>query len=39
VALAAVLARKIETKGRVTVVVLSGGNVDADCFCRILRPE
>jgi threonine dehydratase len=39
VALAAVLGRKIETKGRVTVVVLSGGNVDADCFCRILRPE
>jgi len=37
VALAAVLARKIETKGRVTVVVLSGGNVDAELFCRILR--
>jgi threonine dehydratase len=39
VALAAVLGRKIETKGRVTVVVLSGGNVDAELFCRILRPE
>jgi threonine dehydratase len=37
VALAAVLARKIETQGRVTVVVLSGGNVDAELFCRILR--
>ena len=35
VALAAVLAGKIETKGRVTVVVLSGGNVDATLFCRI----
>lgn len=36
VALAAVLARKVETKGRVTVAVLSGGNVDAELFCRIL---
>jgi threonine dehydratase len=36
VALAAVLARKIETKGRVTVVVLSGGNVDAQLYARIL---
>ena len=35
VALAAVLAGKIETKGRVTIVVLSGGNVDAELFCRI----
>jgi len=35
VALAAVLAGKIATKDRVTVVVLSGGNVDANLFCRI----
>jgi threonine dehydratase len=38
VALAAVLARKIETKDRVTVVVLSGGNVDPELFCRIVAP-
>lgn len=31
-ALAAVLAGKIEVRGRTTVVVLSGGNVDADMF-------
>ncbi len=34
-ALAAVLAGKIETKDRVTAVVLSGGNVDADLFSSI----
>ena len=34
-ALAAVLAGKIETRGRVTAVVLSGGNVDADLFASI----
>jgi threonine dehydratase len=34
-ALAAILAGKIETKGRVTAVVLSGGNVDADLFASI----
>lgn len=34
-ALAAVLAGKVATKGRVTVVVLSGGNVDADVFSAI----
>ena len=34
-ALAAVLAGKIETKDRVTAVVLSGGNVDADLFAAI----
>jgi len=31
-ALAAVLAGKIEVRGRTTVVILSGGNVDADMF-------
>lgn len=35
VALAAVLAGKIETKNRVTIVVLSGGNVDAELYSRI----
>jgi len=34
-ALAAILAGKIETSGRVTAVVLSGGNVDADLFASI----
>jgi len=34
-ALAAVLSGKIDTKGRVTAVVLSGGNVDADLFASI----
>ena len=37
VALAAVLAKKIETAGKVTVVVLSGGNVDIDLFAEIQR--
>ncbi len=37
VALAAVLASKIDTKGKVTVVVLSGGNVDSDLFAEIQR--
>ncbi|MEX2126260.1 MAG: threonine/serine dehydratase [Woeseia sp.] len=36
-ALAAVLSQKIATKGKVTVVVLSGGNVDADLFASIQR--
>ena len=35
VALAAVLARRIETRDRVTVVVLSGGNVDPELFAKI----
>ena len=34
-ALAAILAGNIETEGRVTAVVLSGGNVDADLFASI----
>jgi len=37
VALAAVLAGKIVTKGKTTVVVLSGGNVDRDLFAEIQR--
>jgi threonine dehydratase len=39
VALAAVLGNKLETKGKVTVIVLSGGNVDAELFARIQRAE
>lgn len=39
VALAAVLSRKIDTAGRTTVVVLSGGNVDAELFAAIQRAE
>ena len=35
-ALAAVLAGKVETRGRVTAVVLSGGNVDPADFARII---
>lgn len=37
VALAAVLAGKIPTRGKVTVVVLSGGNVDPETFAKIQR--
>lgn len=37
VALAAVLAGKIDTKGKTTAVVLSGGNVDGDLFAEIQR--
>jgi len=37
VALAAVLAGRIDTCGKTTVVVLSGGNVDADLFAEIQR--
>jgi threonine dehydratase len=35
-ALAAVLTRKLETKGKTIAVILSGGNVDADLFVRAL---
>ncbi len=35
VALAAILSGKIDTKGKTTVAVLSGGNVDADLFAEI----
>ena len=37
VALAAVLAGKIDTAGKTTAVVLSGGNVDGDLFAEIQR--
>jgi threonine dehydratase len=37
VALAAVLAGKIDTAGKTTAVVLSGGNVDGDLFAGIQR--
>lgn len=37
VGLAAVLAGKIPTRGKVTVVVLSGGNVDPETFAEIQR--
>lgn len=35
VALAAVLGEKIETRDRITVAVLSGGNVDEELFARV----
>lgn len=38
VGLAAVLSRKLEVAGKTIVVVLSGGNVDADFFARTLNP-
>lgn len=37
VALAALLAGKVDTKGRTVGIVLSGGNIDTDQFCSILR--
>jgi threonine dehydratase len=37
VALAAILAGKIETRGRVTAIVLSGGNVDVEMFASIQK--
>ena len=37
VALAAVLSGKIATAGRTTVVVISGGNIDAGLFADIQR--
>ena len=37
VALAAVLAGKIDTQGKTTVVVLSGGNVDSELFAEIQK--
>jgi threonine dehydratase len=36
VALAAVLAGKLDMQGRTVAVVLSGGNVDADLYCQAL---
>jgi threonine dehydratase len=38
VALAAVLAGKIDLSGRVAAIVLSGGNIDPDMFCRLVKP-
>ena len=35
-ALAAVLAGRLETRGRVTAVTLSGANVDPEAFARVL---
>jgi len=37
VALAAVLAGHIDTRGKTVAVVLSGGNVDADLFARLIQ--
>jgi threonine dehydratase len=37
VALAAILAGKIETRGRTTAIVASGGNVDSGLFADIIR--
>ena len=37
VALAAALSRKVETAGKTTVVVISGGNVDAGLFSTIMQ--
>jgi threonine dehydratase len=39
VALAALLAGKIETTGKTTAIILSGGNVDGDLFSRVLAGE
>ena len=36
VALAALLARRIEARGKTIVIVLSGGNVDADLFAKLI---
>jgi len=36
VALAALLAGKIDVKGKVAVAVLSGGNIDPELFCRLV---
>jgi len=37
VSLAAILAGKVETKGRNTAIVLTGGNVDPELFAQIIR--
>jgi threonine dehydratase len=36
VGLAALLAGRIETRGKVIVIVLSGGNVDADLYAKLI---
>jgi threonine dehydratase len=38
VALAALLSGKFEARGKIVVIVLSGGNVDADLFARLINP-
>ena len=37
IGLAALLAGKVDVKGKVVVGVLSGGNVDADLFARVTK--
>ena len=37
VALAALLADRIDARGKTVVIVLSGGNVDADLFARLIK--
>jgi threonine dehydratase len=37
VALAALMAGRIEARGKTVVIVLSGGNVDADLFARLIQ--
>jgi threonine dehydratase len=39
IGLAALLAGKLDIKGKVTVAVLSGGNVDAEMFCRLIEDQ
>lgn len=36
IGLAALLAGKLDVKGKVVVAVLSGGNIDAELFCRLI---
>ena len=37
VGLAALLAGHIDAAGKIVVIVLSGGNVDADLYCRLIN--
>jgi threonine dehydratase len=39
VALAALLAGKLEVKGRTVAIVLSGGNIDPDLHARIMAGQ
>jgi threonine dehydratase len=39
VALAAILAGRIPTKGRTVVGVISGGNIDPGMLCSIIMPS
>jgi threonine dehydratase len=39
VALAAVLSGKIQTRDRVTAIVLSGGNIDVEMFASIQNEQ